>query len=261
MENVENKSAENAGMPASKRKSSGKTRVLIAILVGLLALALFWTVYYIRLTTPSLEMGNYAGDYVLSVANSSNVSLDESGSGLISLTLNADGSCHLETEGEGYAGRWTLNGENVSITCGTVKLSGVVSSNGRITLNDVMGSGLDMILVRDDIVEVTPTPVESPTPTAPPIPEGKYTATSVEISGTEYGNALIKAVAGGDAYATIYGDGTGEVVIPSMGTDSISYDGVHISYQGMLLDYSVSGTTVTVKYSDSITLILEKAEE
>lgn len=239
-----------------------KIRILISVLAGLIVLGIFWRVYSLSRDTSSPEMAPYVGNYLLSSASNGEIKLDKTDSGVISLNLNADGTCRLETEDEGYAGKWSLDGENISILCGSVRLSGTISGNV-ITFNNISDTGIDVMFIRegsDDIAQSTPLASETPESESVPLLTGKYVPTKAEINGAGYSTAVIKILLGGEPYAIINSDGTGELYMPGSDAEAISYDAEYIHYQGMLISYTVDGTAVTLQYSDSVTIYVEKED-
>ena len=72
------------------------------------------------------------------------------------IELRANGRCTISVDGDKANGRWTLDNAAFTVKGGGVDCRGRLE-NGKLTLEDVMGSGVTLIFYKDGVVPADPT--------------------------------------------------------------------------------------------------------
>lgn len=234
--------------PAKSRGKLPIMRLLVSFLAGLAALAIFWGVYFLTRSTAVPEMANYAGDYVLASAESSNVTIDKGREAdVLSLSLTADGKCRLYTAGKSYAGRWSLSGNTATIKCAGLTFSAAFS-DGSLRLSNVFSDGLDI-----NLDKVSANAEDKALPR-----RGTYKLSSLETIDSSYGEAAVSASGYGGCYIKIAADGSGEALLLDGAVQEISCSADHIIYKGMRLELSQSADKLILSYPGGITMTFGK---
>ena len=221
-------------------------RLLLSVLAGAAAFALFWCCYYFFAPHAVEGMADAAGVYIIAETRRGDITLAEAeDADIASVELGADGRCHVTAGMRSLSGRWTLAENAVSLHCGGVKLTGTVGG-GTLALIEAGSNDVTLIFTRGDAADS----VE--------IPAGKYILTGIDDNGTQYTGSVLTAADSADWYISVNRHGRGKAVIFSTSADEISVDGGSIILRGMRLGYTLNGARLTVDYPGGITLTFEK---
>ena len=98
----------------------------------------------------SVSTGPNAGVYNATVVEMSGfeVGISDAFPAGFTIELKDKEKCALNISGEKANGKWTLDGDAISISGGGVELSGTLE-NDTLTLLDVMDSGMNVTLLKD----------------------------------------------------------------------------------------------------------------
>lgn len=221
-------------------------RLLLSVLAGAAAFALFWCCYYFFAPHAAPGMADAAGVYSLAETRHGDVTLAEAeGADIASVEFGADGQCHVTAGTRSLSGRWTLADNTVSLHCGGMKLTGTVGG-GTLALSETDSGDATLIFTRGEAVD------------SADIPAGKYILTAIDDNGTQYAGSVLTAAEAADWYIRVNSQGRGKAVIFSTSAEEISVDGGCIVLRGMRLGYTLDGAQLTVDYPGGITLTFEK---
>ncbi len=221
-------------------------RLLLSVLAGAAAFALFWCCYYFFAPHAAEGMADTAGVYTLAEMRRGDVTLAKvGGTGIASVKLDSNGQCRVTAGTRSLSGRWTLADGAVSLHCGGVKLTGTIDG-GTLALNEADSGDLTLIFTRGDVADS----VE--------IPAGKYILTGIDDNGTQYTGSVLTAAEPAGWYISVNRQSRGKAAIFSPSADEISVDGGSIVLRGMRLGYTLDGERLTVDYPGGITLTFEK---
>lgn len=221
-------------------------RLLLSVLAGAAAFALFWCCYYFFAPRAVDGMADAAGVYTLAETRRGDVTLAEAeGADIASVELGADGRCHVTAGTRSLSGRWTLADGAVSLHCGGVKLTGMVGGD-TLALSEADSGDVTLIFTRGDLADSTD------------IPAGKYILTGIDDNGTQYTGSVLTAAEPADWYISVNRQGRGKAMIFSPSADEISVDSGCIVLRGMRLGYTLDGKLLTVDYPGGIALTFEK---
>ena len=221
-------------------------RLLLSVLAGAAAFALFWCCYYFFAPHAAEGMADAAGVYSLAETRRGDVTLAEAGGAdIASVELDSNGQCRVTSGTRSLSGRWTLAESAVSLHCGGVKLTGTIDS-GTLALNEADSGDLTLIFTRGDVADS----VE--------IPAGKYILTGIDDNGTQYTGSVLTAAEPAGWYISVNRQSRCKAAIFSPSADEISVDGGSIVLRGMRLGYTLNGERLTVDYPGGITLTFEK---
>ena len=221
-------------------------RLLLSVLAGAAAFALFWCCYYFFAPHAAEGMADAAGVYALAETRRGDVTLAEAGgAGIASVKLDSNGQCRVTSGTRSLSGRWTLADGAVSLHCGGVKLTGMVGGD-TLALSEADSGDVTLIFTRGDLADSTD------------IPAGKYILTGIDDNGTQYTGSVLTAAEPADWYISVNRQGRGKAMIFSPSADEISVDSGCIVLRGMRLGYTLDGKLLTVDYPDGIALTFEK---
>ena len=221
-------------------------RLLLSVLAGAAAFALFWCCYYFFAPHAAEGMADTAGVYTLAEMRRGDVTLAEvGGTGIASVELDSNGQCRVTAGTRSLSGRWTLAENAVSLHCGGVKLTGTIDG-GTLALNEDGSGDVMLIFTRGEVADSTD------------IPAGKYMLTGIDDNGTQYTGSVLTAAEPADWYISVNRQGRGKAMIFSPSADEISVDSGCIVLRGMRLGYTLDGKLLTVDYPGGITLTFEK---
>ena len=211
-------------------------RLLLSVLAGAAAFALFWCCYYFFAPHAVEGMADAAGVYIIAETRRGDITLAEAeDADIASVELGADGRCHVTAGTRSLSGLWTLADVAVSLHCGGLKLTGTISG-GTLALNEAGSNDVTLIFTRGDVADS----VE--------IPAGKYILTDIDDNGTQYTGSVLTAAEPAGWYISVNRHGRGKAVIFSSSADEISVDGGSIILRGMRLGYTLDGERLTVDY-------------
>lgn len=221
-------------------------RLLLSVLAGAAAFALFWCCYYFFAPHAVEGMADAAGVYIIAETRRGDITLAEAeDADIASVELGADGRCHVTAGTRSLSGRWTLAENAVSLHCGGVKLTGTVGG-GTLALIEAGSNDVTLIFTRGDAADS----VE--------IPAGKYILTGIDDNGTQHTGSVLAAADSADWYISVNRQGRGKAVIFSPSAEEIIVDNGCIVLRGMRLGYTLDGELLTVDYPGGITLTFEK---
>lgn len=221
-------------------------RLLLSVLAGAAAFALFWCCYYFFAPHAVEGMADAAGVYIIAETRRGDITLAEAeDADIASVELGADGRCHVTAGTRSLSGRWTLAENAVSLHCGGVKLTGTVGG-GTLALIEAGSNDVTLIFTRGDATD------------SEAIPAGKYILTGIDDNGTHYTGRVLAAAEPAGWYISVNRHGRGKAVIFSTSADEICVDGGSIILRGMRLGYTLNGELLTVDYPGGITLTFEK---
>lgn len=221
-------------------------RLLLSVLAGAAAFALFWCCYYFFAPHAAEGMADAAGVYTLAETRRGDVTLAEAGgAGIASVELDSNGQCRVTAGTRSLSGRWTLAESAVSLHCGGVKLTGTING-GTLALNEAGSGDVTLIFTRGEGGDSTD------------IPAGKYMLTGIDDNGTQYTGSVLAAAEPAGWYISVNRQSRGKAAIFSPSADEISVDGGSIVLRGMRLGYTLDGERLTVDYPGGITLTFEK---
>lgn len=221
-------------------------RLLLSVLAGAAAFALFWCCYYFFAPHAVEGMADAAGVYIIAETRRGDITLAEAeDADIASVELGADGRCHVTAGMRSLSGRWTLAENAVSLHCGGVKLTGTVGG-GTLALIEAGSNDVTLIFTRGDATD------------SEAIPAGKYILTGIDDNGTHYTGSVLAAAEPAGWYISVNRHGRGKAVIFSTSADEICVDGGSIILRGMRLGYTLNGELLTVDYPGGITLTFEK---
>lgn len=221
-------------------------RLLLSVLAGAAAFALFWCCYYFFAPHAAEVMADAVGVYTLAETRRGDVTLAEAGgAGIASVELDSNGQCRVTAGTRSLSGRWTLAESAVSLHCGGVKLTGTING-GTLALNEAGSGNVMLIFTRGEGGDSTD------------IPAGKYMLTGIDDNGTQYTGSVLTAAESADWYISVNRLGRGKAVIFSHSAEEISVDNGCIVLRGMRLGYTLDGARLTVDYPGGIALTFEK---
>lgn len=221
-------------------------RLLLSVLAGAAAFALFWCCYYFFVPHAAEGMADAAGVYTLAETRWGDITLAEAGgAGIASVELDSNGQCRVTSGTRSLSGRWTLAENDVSLHCGGVKLTGTING-GTLALNEAGSGDVMLIFTRGEVADSTD------------IPAGKYMLTGIDDNGTQYTGSVLTAADSAGWYISVNRQSRGKAVIFSPSPEEISVDNGCIVLRGMRLGYTLDGARLTVDYPGGITLTFEK---
>lgn len=215
-------------------------RVLLSVLAGLAALAVFWCGYLLFSFRAVPEMAEYAGEYSAAYTQTGNIRLSE---GMpLTAVLDAGGKCTLSLGERSYSGRWTLRGGGLRIWCGTAYMRGTLDGDV-LTLENVFGSGTAVSLSRGGDGYTPPS-------------SGKYVVSEISADGESYAKNTVDEAGAGEWYVLINDDGSAEARLFAAEAQSASFMESGLIYGQLLLDYSLDGNALIIEYPDGVVLRL-----
>lgn len=232
---------------SSKIKGFPVKRLILSIFAGLIALSLFWGVFFYLRYKPTDEMLSYAGTYIITSSSSNSVTVDASTLGVdTSIELSPDGKCFLQTGDNIRRGLWALDGDTVTIYCGFMSLRGTVSGDS-LTLKSSFNAGQELVFtISDNEAEDVD------------FSAGKYKLTSLDDNGVLYTGSILQSAGFGDWFITISKSGRGTARIFSDTDEDIRVEDDCILLRTLRLDYACDGKTLTLLYPDNVTLTFTK---
>ena len=226
--------------PKGSRIAVQAKRVLLSVLAGLAALAVFWCGYLFFSFRTAPEMAGYAGEYNTARTQTGDIRLSE---GMpLTATLDADGKCMLSLGERSYSGLWTLRNGGVRIWCGTAYMRGEIDGDV-LTLENVFGSGTSVSLSRGGEVYAPPS-------------SGKYVVSEISVNGESYDRSTVDEAGFGEWYVLINSDGSAEARLFGAEALSARFTESGLVYGQLLLDYFLDGNALIIEYPDGVVLRL-----
>ena len=199
--------------------------------------------------------GNNSSDPNLGVwtavsAEMSGVSVDVSDlfSNGFSIELKAKGKCTFSVDGVSANGKWSLDGSEIHVEGGGVDCDGTLQ-NGRLVLENVMGTGVKLTFTKDGKTAAAniPGPVAGNVDTD----EGCYVITSMSDSEIELSGEDLASFGMESCYIELLSDGTGEIYLFDIfeltwepGTLTLYDESIPFTREGDVLAFTWDGSAL-----------------
>ena len=199
--------------------------------------------------------GNNSSDPNLGVwtavsAEMSGVSVDVSDlfSNGFSIELKAKGKCTFSVDGVSANGKWSLDGSEIHVEGGGVDCDGTLQ-NGRLVLENVMGTGVKLTFTKDGKTAAAniPGPVAGNVDTD----EGCYVITSMSDSEIELSGEDLASFGMESCYIELLSDGTGEIYLFDIfeltwepGTLTLQGESIPFTREGDVLAFTWDGSAL-----------------
>ena len=196
--------------------------------------------------------GNNSSDPNLGVwtavsAEMSGVSVDVSDlfSNGFSIELKAKGKCTFSVDGVSANGKWSLDGSEIHVEGGGVDCDGTLQ-NGRLVLENVMGTGVKLTFTKDGKTAAAniPGPVAGNVDTD----EGCYVITSMSDSEIELSGEDLASFGMESCYIELLSDGTGEIYLFDI--FELTWDGT-LTLQGESIPFTREGDVLAFTWDGS----------
>ena len=173
--------------PLAKPEKKKGSRIAAIVILALVALAAI--IYLVagrgggKTTADSADLGRYVARS--GEMNGISISIDDLWDEGFTIELKEKGKAAINIDGEKGTAKWTLDGDRFTIKGSGVDCSGTLS-NGVLTLENAMDSGVTLTFTRDGAELPTAVPIATPAVVEPVVPSANTSVADDGVLGVYY---------------------------------------------------------------------------